>query len=146
MPSEMSQTIVLADCNVAIVRLHRCDRSFVNRLSLVGRLTRAAVSVRLIRYCSLFVLHHAEPTADGACCLIAEGLMHLSITKPVGVHKWNPSCLAYTVEFQQPSTCASEDIFHISLHCAVPWVPRVRSEFNISCDRSKHLFKETNCP
>lgn len=49
MPSELSQTIVLADCNVAVVKLHRCGRSFVNRLSLVCRLTCVAVSVSLIR-------------------------------------------------------------------------------------------------
>lgn len=47
----------------------------------------SAVSVRLITSCSLFVPYNAEPTADGACCLIAERLMHSSITKSVGVEK-----------------------------------------------------------
>lgn len=31
MHSELSQTIVLADCNVAIVRLHCCGQSFTHR-------------------------------------------------------------------------------------------------------------------
>lgn len=146
MPSELSQTIVLADYNVAIVKLHHCGCSFVNRLSLVCRLTCVAVSVSLIRYCSPFVLHHAEPTADGACCLIAEGLMHLSITKPVGVHKWKSSCLVYSVEFHQPLTCVKKDIFHIPQHCTVPGVPKLRSEFIIYCDRLNRWLKETNCP
>lgn len=125
MPSESSQSIVLADCNVAVVGLHRCGHSLVNRLSPVCRLTCVVVSVTVIRYCSLFVLHHAEPTDDGACCLIAEGLMHLSVTKPVGEHKRMSSCQAYSVEFQ-PLTCVWKDIFHIFLHCTVSWGPKLR--------------------
>ena len=72
--------------------------------------------------------------------------MHQSITKPVGVHQWKSSCLVYFVEFRQPLTCVWKDILHISKPCTVPRVPTLRLEFTASCDRSNHLFKETNCP
>lgn len=96
----MSHATVLADCNVAIVRLHCCGQSFVYSRSLVCQLTCVVVSVSVIRcrFCS-------SSAVASACCLIAEGLKHLSVTKPVGVQKANSSHLVYFVEFHQPLAC-----------------------------------------
>lgn len=128
MPPELSQTIV----PMSLESGYNCGHGFVNRLCLACQLTCASPSVSLIRSCSLFAPHHAELTADGTCCLIAEGLMHLSIRESVGVQKWKSGCLIYSVEFHQPFNLFL--FSDVSMHCT-----KLRSEFSPSCVQIKPL-------
>lgn len=53
-----------------------------------------------------FLPNHTEAAAGAACCLIAEGLMHLSIKESVGVHVSESSCPFLPAKFSNSNFLA----------------------------------------